>query len=30
LRNEYVVRVRGLVRARPAGTANANLASGQV
>ncbi|HTU68097.1 MAG TPA: aspartate--tRNA ligase [Steroidobacteraceae bacterium] len=30
LRNEFVVRVRGLVRERPAGTANANLASGQV
>ena len=30
LRNEYVVKVTGLVRARPAGTANANLKSGQV
>lgn len=30
LRNEFVVRVTGLVRPRPAGTANANLASGQV
>jgi aspartyl-tRNA synthetase len=30
LRNEYVVLVRGLVRPRPAGTANVNLASGQV
>ncbi len=30
LRNEFVIRVRGLVRARPAGTANPNLASGQV
>ncbi|MFO1427369.1 MAG: aspartate--tRNA ligase [Steroidobacteraceae bacterium] len=30
LRNEFVVRVAGLVRARPAGTANANLASGQI
>ena len=30
LRNEYVVRVRGVVRPRPAGTANVNLASGQV
>jgi aspartyl-tRNA synthetase len=30
LRNEYVVRVRGMVRARPAGTVNANLASGGV
>jgi aspartyl-tRNA synthetase len=30
LRSEYCVRIRGLVRARPAGTANANLASGQV
>jgi aspartyl-tRNA synthetase len=30
LRNEFVVKVRGLVRARPAGTANANLASGKV
>ncbi|MGA2191092.1 MAG: aspartate--tRNA ligase [Steroidobacteraceae bacterium] len=30
VRNEYVLRVSGLVRARPAGTANANLKSGQV
>ena len=30
LRSEYVVSVRGLVRRRPAGTANANIASGQV
>jgi aspartyl-tRNA synthetase len=30
LRNEFVVRVKGLVRARPAGTANSNLASGAV
>ena len=30
LRNEFVVRVTGLVRERPAGTANANLASGRV
>src|SRR5262245_2941032 len=30
LRSEFVIHVRGLVRARPAGTANANLASGQV
>jgi len=30
LRSEYCVRIKGLVRARPAGTANANLASGQV
>jgi aspartyl-tRNA synthetase len=30
LRNEFVVKVRGLVRERPAGTANANLASGKV
>src|SRR5882672_670409 len=30
LRSEFVVHVRGLVRASPAGTANANLASGQV
>jgi aspartyl-tRNA synthetase len=30
LRNEFVVRVRGEVRARPEGTANANLASGRV
>jgi len=30
LRSEYCVSIRGLVRARPAGTANANLASGQV
>ncbi|HEY8508338.1 MAG TPA: aspartate--tRNA ligase, partial [Steroidobacteraceae bacterium] len=30
LRNEFVVRVKGLVRARPAGTVNPNLASGRV
>ena len=30
LRNEFVVKVRGLVRERPTGTANANLASGKV
>ncbi len=30
LRNEFVVQVRGLVRERPAGTANANLASGKI
>jgi aspartyl-tRNA synthetase len=30
LRNEFVVRVRGEVRARPEGTANANLASGRI
>src|SRR5262245_25164088 len=30
LRGEYVIQVRGKVRARPAGTANANLASGKV
>jgi aspartyl-tRNA synthetase len=30
LRNEFVVRIRGLVRERPAGTANANLPSGKV
>ena len=30
LRNEFVVKIRGLVRERPAGTANANLGSGQV
>jgi aspartyl-tRNA synthetase len=30
LRAEFVVRVRGLVRERPAGTVNANLASGKV
>jgi len=30
LRSEYVVSVTGKVRARPAGTTNANLASGQV
>jgi aspartyl-tRNA synthetase len=30
LRNEYVVRVRGRVRERPAGTVNANLGSGKV
>ena len=30
VRNEYVLKVNGLVRARPAGTANANLRSGQI
>jgi aspartyl-tRNA synthetase len=30
LRSEYVIRVKGLVRARPGATANANLASGRV
>jgi aspartyl-tRNA synthetase len=30
VRNEYVLEVTGLVRARPAGTANASLKSGQV
>lgn len=30
LRGEFCIRIRGLVRARPAGTANATLASGQV
>src|SRR3984957_1805474 len=30
LRNEYVIRVKGRVRARPAGTANTHLASGAV
>jgi aspartyl-tRNA synthetase len=30
LRNEFVVQVRGLVRERPKGTANVNLASGKV
>jgi aspartyl-tRNA synthetase len=30
LRGEFVIRVKGHVRARPSGTANANLASGQV
>ena len=30
LRNEFVVRVTGVVRARPAGTVNANLASGKI
>src|SRR5215475_10218898 len=30
LRSEYVIRVRGRVRERPAGTVNANLASGRV
>ncbi len=30
LRNEFVVRVTGLVRARPAGTTNANLTSGRI
>ncbi|HEU4627298.1 MAG TPA: aspartate--tRNA ligase [Steroidobacteraceae bacterium] len=30
LRNEFVIRVRGLVRARPEGTANPNLRSGKI
>jgi aspartyl-tRNA synthetase len=30
IRNEYVIAVRGKVRARPAGTINANLASGKI
>jgi len=30
LRGEWVIKVTGLIRPRPAGTANANLASGQV
>jgi aspartyl-tRNA synthetase len=30
LRGEFVVKVRGIVRARPAGTINANLASGRI
>ena len=30
LRNEFVIKVKGQVRARPAGTVNTNLASGQV
>ncbi len=30
LRNEFVIKVKGQVRARPAGTVNSNLASGQV
>jgi aspartyl-tRNA synthetase len=30
LRSEFCIRVKGKVRARPAGTANANLASGQI
>src|SRR3981189_43154 len=30
VRNEFVLKVRGLVRMRPPGTANANLKSGQV
>jgi aspartyl-tRNA synthetase len=30
LRNEFVVQVTGMVRERPAGTSNANLATGQV
>ena len=30
LRSEFVIQVTGKVRRRPAGTANANLASGQV
>jgi aspartyl-tRNA synthetase len=30
LRNEFVIRIKGRVRERPAGTVNANLASGRV
>ena len=30
LRNEFVLHVRGMVRERPAGTVNANLASGRI
>ena len=30
LRNEFVIRVKGRVRERPSGTANANLASGKI
>jgi len=30
LRNEFVIRVKGRVRERPAGTANSNLASGRI
>ena len=30
LRSEYVVQITGRVRPRPSGTANANLASGQI
>lgn len=30
LRGEFCIRIKGLVRARPGGTANSNLASGQV
>ncbi len=30
VRNEYVLKVTGMVRARPQGTANANLQSGQI
>jgi aspartyl-tRNA synthetase len=30
LRSEFCIRIKGVVRARPGGTANANLASGQV
>ena len=30
VRNEFVLKVTGLVRARPPGTANANLKSGQI
>lgn len=30
LRNEFCIRVTGLVRERPAGTANAELASGEI
>jgi len=30
VRNEFVLKITGLVRARPAGTTNANLASGEI
>ena len=30
LRNEFCIQVRGIVRARPTGTTNANLKSGQI
>ncbi len=30
VRNEFVLRVKGVVRARPAGTTNANIASGEI
>ena len=30
IRNEYVLKITGLVRRRPAGTTNSNLASGEI